>query len=145
MGTKRSATLKNLSKELWAVLLLATTSVGFAQTPADHPVGRWLAESIRGGGVIDRLQTILEVGADGAISGTGGCNAMRGSATISGDRIVFGPIASTRKACSPAVMDQETKFFSALNDVQSWRTDPVRGKLLLLDGNRNPVVVFTRM
>ena len=137
--------MKNLSKEFWAVLLLATTSVGFAQTPADHPVGRWLAESIRGGGVIDGLQTILEVGADGAISGTGGCNAMRGSATISGDRIVFGPIASTRKACSPAVMDQETKFFSALNDVQSWRTDPVRGKLVLLDGNRNPVVVFTRM
>ena len=145
VGTKAERDLKNLSKEIWAVLLLATTTVAFAQTPADDPVGRWLAESIRGGGVIDGLQTILEVGADGAISGTGGCNAMRGSATISGDTIVFGPIASTRKACSPAVMDQETRFFSALKDVQSWRTDPVRGKLMLLDGNRNPVVVFTRM
>jgi putative lipoprotein len=138
--------LKDLGKQFWAVLLLATTSiVGFAQTPADNPAGRWLAESIRGGGVIERVQTILEVGADGAISGTGGCNAMRGSATISGNTIVFGPIANTRMACSPAVMNQETKFFSALQDAQSWRIDAVRRKLMLLDGNRNPVVVFTRM
>jgi heat shock protein HslJ len=138
--------LKNPSKQFWAGLLLATMStVGFAQAPADNPVGRWLAESIRSDGVIDRLQTILEVGADGAISGTGGCNAMRGRATISGNTIVFGPIASTKKACTPSVMDQETKFFSALRDARTWRIDPVRGKLLLLDGNKNPVVAFGRM
>ena len=138
--------MKNLSNQYWAVLLLATmNAVAYAQTTADNPVGRWLAESIRGGGVIDRLQTVLEVGADGAISGTGGCNAMRGRATISGDTIIFGSIASTRKACSPAVMDQESKFFAALNDTQTWRVDPVRRKLILMDGNRNPVVVFARM
>src|SRR5262245_48511789 len=100
--------LKNPRRHFWPVILLAATSTaGFAQTPSGHPAGRWLAENIRGGGVIDRLQTILELGADGAISGTGGCNVMRGKATISGDTIAFGPIASTRKACSPAVMNQE--------------------------------------
>ena len=138
--------MKNLCKYFWPVLLLATTSTfGFAQVPADNPVGRWLAESIRGGGVIDRLQTILEVGADGAISGTGGCNAMRGTATISDDTISFGQIASTRKSCSPAIMDQEIKFFSALRDAKTWRLDPVRRKLFLLDGSGRPVVVFARM
>jgi hypothetical protein len=42
-------------------------------------------------------------------------------------------------------MDQESKFFGALNDTQTWRVDPVRRKLILMDGNRNPVVVFARM
>jgi putative lipoprotein len=144
--SKAERDLKNLSNQYWAVLLLATmNTVACAQTTAENPVGGWLAESIRGGGVIDLLQTILEVGADGAISGTGGCNAMRGRATISGDTIVFSSIASTRKACSPAVMDQESKFFAALNDTQTWRVDSVRRKLILIDGKGNPVVVFARM
>jgi heat shock protein HslJ len=64
------------------------------------PVGRWLAEDIRSGGVIDRLQTVLEIAADGTVSGSGGCNAMRGKATISGETIVFGPIAVTNKTRS---------------------------------------------
>jgi len=42
-------------------------------------------------------------------------------------------------------MDQETKFFFALRDARKWRIDPVRRKLLLLDGNKNPVVAFGRM
>ena len=70
---------------------------------------------------------------------------MRSRATISGNTIAFGPIASTKKACTPSVMDQETKFFFALRDARTWRIDPVRRKLLLLDGNKNPVVAFGRM
>jgi putative lipoprotein len=65
--------------------------------------------------------------------------------TILGNTIAFGPIASTKKACTPSVMDQETKFFFALRDARKWRIDPVRRKLLLLDGNKNPVVAFGRM
>jgi len=65
-------------------------------TAAAGPIGRWLAEDIRGGGVIDRVQMVLEIAADGAISGSGGCNAMRGTAIIAGDAIAFGAIASTR-------------------------------------------------
>lgn len=72
---------------------------------AGHPEGRWLAEDIRQGGVIDRLQTVLEIAADGRVSGTGGCNRISGKATISGDRIAFGPVASTFMACTPAVMN----------------------------------------
>lgn len=75
-----------------------------APSPAT-PAGRWLAEDIRGGGVIDRLQTVLQIGADGAVSGSGGCNSMTGTATISGDSITFSPIASTRMACTPAAMN----------------------------------------
>jgi putative lipoprotein len=111
----------------------------------DSPVGRWLAEDIRGGGVIDRLQTILEIAADGAVSGTGGCNRMSGKATISGDRIRFGPIASTYMACVPAIMDQEAKFLAALQEVRGWRTDPVKRKLTLFDEGGKALIVLTQL
>src|SRR5262245_43341121 len=103
--------------------------------------GRWLAEDIHHGGVIDRVQTMLEINTNGAISGTGGCNRFTGRASIAGKKITFGPIASTKMACTPAVMNQEGKFFSALGDVRTWRIDAARHKLLLLDGNGNPVIV----
>lgn len=107
--------------------------------------GKWLAEDIRQGGVLDRLQTVLEIGADGAVSGTGGCNRMAGKATILGDAITFGPLASTNMACTPAAMDQEAKFFAALRDARTWRIDPLRRKLALLSADGKPLIVFARM
>lgn len=92
------------------------------QQPADKasPIGRWLAEDIRGGGVIDNLQTVLEIAEDGKVSGSGGCNRMSAVATVSGEDITFGPIAATRMACAPASMNQETKFFAALAEARTW-------------------------
>ncbi len=109
---------------------------------ATSPVGRWLAEDIRSGGVIDRLQTILEIATDGKVAGTGGCNRMAGMATISGADIRFGPLAATNMACTPAAMDQEAKFFAALQDVRSWQIDSARRKLTLLDESGRPIIVL---
>ena len=39
------------------------------QSDATSPAGRWLAEDISGGGVIDNLQTVLEIAADGTVAG----------------------------------------------------------------------------
>jgi putative lipoprotein len=123
---------------------LAMTLHAFAE-PAASPTGRWLAEDIAGGGVIDRLQTVLEIAGDGRISGTSGCNRIAGKARVEGIRISFGSIASTRMACSPAVMDQERKFLAALEKVRRWHVDPARGKLALLGARGKPLVVFSRM
>ena len=109
------------------------------------PAGRWLAEDIRGRGVIDNLQTVLEIAEDGKVSGSGGCNRMSGMATLTGEEITFGPIASTKMACAPAVMDQEMKFFAALSEVRTWQADPSRGKLTLLGKGGDVLVVLSRM
>lgn len=110
-----------------------------------RPDGRWLAEDIGGGGVIDRLQTVLEIAPNGAVSGSGGCNRLTGKANIAGDRLSFGPIASTRMACTPAAMNQEAKFFAALANVRGWRIDAARQKLMLLDGQNRAIVTLARM
>jgi len=115
-----------------------------ADAGAAPPAGRWLAEDIRGGGGVDDLQSVLELGADGSVSGTGGCNRMAGQAEIDGERIAFGPLAATQMACVPAAMDQEAKFFAALADARSWRADEARDKLILLDAEGSEILVLAR-
>ncbi|WP_172331954.1 YbaY family lipoprotein [Mangrovicoccus sp. HB161399] len=115
-----------------------------AAVPAETPVGRWLAEDIGGGGVVDRVRTVLELGPDGRVSGSGGCNAISGQAELSGAALSFGPLATTRKLCPPAVMDQEAKFLAALGGTRSWKIDPDRRKLILLDATGRTVAAFAR-
>jgi putative lipoprotein len=133
----------------WRAFLAATallfTSVGTAAGDAASPAGRWLAEDIRGGGVIDNLQTVLEIGASGTVGGKGGCNGIGGTATIKGTTISFGNIVSTQMACAPAVMDQEMKFLSTLTLVRSFRIDTLERKLYLLDADGKSVMRLAAM
>lgn len=98
------------------------------------PAGKWLAEDILGGGVIDRLQTTLEIAPDGTVSGHGGCNRYRGRVSITGESISFSPLASTKMACTPAAMAQEQKFHQALERARSFRISARERKLILRDG-----------
>ena len=41
------------------------------------------------------------------VTGSGGCNRLVGSFTLSEDELRFGPLASTRMACADAVMERE--------------------------------------
>jgi len=102
--------------------------VAAAPASADEPVpgglgGSWLAEDIGGNGVIDDLQTTLEIKPDGSYGGNGGCNTYRGKLKVQNGSIAFAPAAATRKMCAPAVMDQEQKFFDALGTVTSWKLE----------------------
>src|SRR6218665_701011 len=92
----------------------AVQSVAAGTVPKEL-VGTWLAEDINSGGVIDNLQTTLEIHDDGTYSGMAGCNSYTGVVTVKSLRVSFSPAAATRKLCAPAVMDQETKFFRALS------------------------------
>lgn len=107
--------------------------------------GAWLAEDIDGGGVIDNLQTTLEIAADGAVSGSGGCNRFSGSARIEGDTISFGDLASTMMACAEAAMNQEQKFHAALGAARTFSIDAAQQKLFLKDGAGNVVVQLSAM
>lgn len=127
-----------------SVLFLSLVAFG-AAADSSTPTGKWLAEDIDGGGVIDRLQTTLEIRDDGIVNGMGGCNRYAGSAKIDGNAIKFLPMASTRMACSAAAMRQEGKFHSTLEKVRTWRIDQAQKKLLLLDRQGFELMRFSKM
>ena len=80
----------------------------------------WWVEDIAGKGVIDMSHTTVEFSEPGRISGDTGCNRYFGSVTIKNSGIEVGPLAGTRKACAPALMDQEMKFYRAMSEVRTW-------------------------
>ena len=53
-------------------------------------------------------------GADGIISGSGGCNTYNGAYSVDGQSLSIGPLATTRLACDEAVMEQEQAYLTAL-------------------------------
>ena len=135
-------------KTHWIVLLLALSLLAITSyanatevnmTEFELTDTEWWVEDIDGKGVIDRSHTTLHFLEQGAVAGDTGCNRYRGSAEISGASISFGPMAGTRKACVPALMDQETKFYQAIAKVVSWEV-PDTGLLHLRDADGNTVI-----
>jgi heat shock protein HslJ len=56
----------------------------------------------------------------GEATGTTGCNSFGGQYTIDGASLVFSPLATTKRACEPALMDQETAVLDGLAGVTAW-------------------------
>ena len=65
--------------------------------------------------------TLTLVFADGAVTGSAGCNSFRAPYTSEGNGIAIGPIAATRKQCAgEGVMEQEREFLAALQAAKVW-------------------------
>jgi heat shock protein HslJ len=139
-------------KGSWATLVASLIAMGCASGGADEkaraPGGdtrpaaisplaaslagtSWSAESIDGGGVVDGVRSTLAFERDGRVSGSGGCNRYFGTAAFSADRLELRPLGTTRMACPPAVMDQETRFLAAVAATVKVREEG--GQLLLVD------------
>ena len=104
----------------------------------------WVAEDIDNRGVIDMLQSTVAFTPGGRIQGSGGCNAFTGAYTQSGNKLDIGgdglQLATTLKACPPAIMDQESRFMDALGRVSAYRIE--QGLLHLLDAEGTPILRF---
>lgn len=129
--------------------LIALPGLCALARPADaqpaSPAGFWRAEDIKGGGVLDTVESRLDIFPDGRIGGSAGCNLIAGRATISAGRIAIGPLRSTRMACPPGVNAQEQRFLAALAEVRGWRVDTARRKLFLLAADGTPVLRFAAL
>ena len=90
---------------------------------------RWLLENIGGKKVLDNAQATLEFTVPGRVSGRGSCNRISGPVTVEGSAIRFGPLISTRMACTPAVNEQEVKYLSALASAERFEK---KGNSLLI-------------
>lgn len=106
----------------------------------------WLLEDLGGSGVVDRVRTTLRFDGLTRITGEGGCNryfaqlqnAIESEISTADLPFKVGAIGSTRKACPPAVMNQETRYFRALERSQRMSLD---GSFLLIysEGSKQPL------
>ncbi len=61
----------------------------------------------------------------GRAYGSGGYNHWFAPYSLEDDKLTFGGVGSTRKACAPALMEQEHRFFEALQAVERWDISPI--------------------
>lgn len=138
------STLKTIRSSLFAVAAVAFALSGGGCVNAGNGAGSmkkeqsldgtaWWVEDIDGGGVIDNSHTTIEFAAAGQVSGDTGCNRYFGPVEIGAGKISIGPLAGTRKACVTALMDQEMRFFLAMEKVSHWEIAGT-GLLHLRDG-----------
>lgn len=65
----------------------------------------------------------LSVEPGGRVSGETGCNRYSGDLSVDGAALTFGPLATTRLACEPALLEQERAVLEALAGVTGWTVD----------------------
>jgi heat shock protein HslJ len=132
--------MKRLSLAATTAVALVSGCAVVAGAPSPL-IGRWLAEDIRGVGIVD-LQTTLEIRDDGMVSGFGGCNRYTGRAAMAETSIRFEPVAASTMACAPAAMDQEVHFLAALDEVVGWKVDSRTGHLILTGADGTALIRF---
>lgn len=93
----------------------------------------WTAEAIGGKDVVDGTVVSMSINGD-RVSGKAGCNSYGGSVEISGSRIKFGALFSTKMACmGGGVMEQEMRYLKLLESVT--RGEVRNDGTLVLTGN----------
>lgn len=120
-----------------SVDIRGTALKGCGGEPVSLLAGEWLVEDINNGGVIDNSHATLSFSDDGRLAGTGSCNSYSAPYTLTAESLSVGPAVATRKACAPALMNQEQKFFDSLAKTERFEIDET-GALILLgaDGAR---------
>ena len=95
-----------------------------------------------GGGDHGRNRPFDRFGEDGRLAGLGGCNNYSASYEQEADKLSFGASISTRMACAPALMDQESRFFRLLEKVERFEFDSTGA--LILHGSDGGTILARR-
>ena len=108
-------------------ILIATTSTllacnsSTAISASETLSGKWLIESIQSQYVINKGSVTLIFNADQQLSGSASCNNISSSYKLQNSSLTIAPIASTRKVCLPAIMEQESDLLQALSKVRRFQ------------------------
>lgn len=81
----------------------------------------------------------LHLGADGSLSGSTGCNALKAGYAAGASSLLFGPIGTTRKYCRSA-FETEQAFLAMLGKVRGYAI--ADGVLVLSGGNGEMLAVL---
>ena len=81
---------------------------------------KWRVKEINDKDVLKDVEVTLEFIEEGSFGGKGSCNSFSGQVTITGARLKFSQIVSTKMACSSKINDQERRYFTALERAYSY-------------------------
>ncbi len=101
----------------------ATVTAAAPPAPVSLLGSAWRLESLGNGKLQADTQPSLEFPTEGRAGGNGSCNRFNGIVIIAGDAIKFSGLATTRKACAEAVMNQEESYLAALRDAVRFEAD----------------------
>lgn len=101
----------------------------------------WVVEDIDGSGIIDSSRLTIDFRSARRVAGNGSCNPFRGEWTLTGEGLGLTRLASTRKTCAPALMDQEGRFLALLSDVSRFDIGH-HGELLLIASDGRTLRAF---
>ena len=128
----------------FAALVAAAFTLPAAAAPDDKVLGLWKIEQARSAPLLHKLNARIDFGADGRFSANGGCNAIAARYTLEGNALRLGPLATGRKACPEALMEQEDRVLTALERAASARV-PDHGLLELLDADGTVLLRASRV
>jgi heat shock protein HslJ len=104
---------------LSAVMLLSACS-----SSLKIPAGHWQAVAINDTAPIGPQIPSLNISKTGEVSGQGGCNRIVSHIVQKSQALVFQNSISTRMACPAALMEQESRFLSAMNNTVAMWLNP---------------------
>ncbi len=126
---------------------IPTETPGIPITGTDLDNTQWMFVSFSEGGagipVISGTNVTLSFQENGQAGGSGGCNAFSTQYQAGNGTISFGPIASTKMACtSEGVTEQEQKFFDALQSADRYELAGDTLRILYVNGQNS--LAFSR-
>jgi heat shock protein HslJ len=123
-----------------------TESVAPAATGASSGLSgtSWRLENLAGTPAVSGVEATLQFLDGGKVTGNASCNRFTGAVTVSGQSLTFGPLASTRMACtSEQANGQETALLKALNDAERFVVEG--GSLQIFSKGQTTPVRFVRV
>jgi heat shock protein HslJ len=86
------------------------------RSPEPSPLAEttWDVATIAGVAALADATPAITFGGGGRVTGTTGANRFTGSWTLVGDELTFGPLATTRRSGTPAVMEQQQRLLHVL-------------------------------
>ncbi|MBP7242379.1 META domain-containing protein [Amaricoccus sp.] len=125
------------------VLALAMTVLPVAAAAQQGLAGsEWRPLTIAGQPFPEGVEAIVQFGADGRLTGRGGCNRFTGAYSVDGETLTVGPVAATRMACPEPAMSAEAALFAAFEAVATFSRDGA--DLNFLDADGVPVAAFAQ-
>lgn len=112
----------------------ADASAALGPASAEDVLGLWIIEQARSAPLVDKRSARLNFGPGGVLSGNGSCNAIMARYTLEGQTLKIGPVGTTRKACSDALLEQEDRVLTALERAARAAVPP-HGFLTLWDAD----------